>query len=166
MPRTIWSIVEPKGSGKTSTLLAWARRQGDAAGVGQPTIDGVRYLEIVETGERLRLEAGAEESDPLLVGRYRFRREAFRQANRRAVAALNLDPAVFFLDEIGALELEGEGVAPALERALATNRAGRLLLVIREHLAEDIRERFGIHDDEQIPLARFRSDTTNRADGT
>jgi nucleoside-triphosphatase THEP1 len=158
MPRRIWTVAEPKGAGKTSAILEWARRRGDVAGVAQPTIGGVRRLEIVETGERFRLEAGADEPDALVVGRYRFRREAFRRANERAIVALGRDPAVFFLDEIGALELKGEGVAPALERALATNGDRRLILVFREHLVEDIRERFGIHDDERVRLARFQSD--------
>lgn len=134
----------PIGSGKTTRLIAWAAGRPDVAGVVSPVVAGHRMFRDLRSGLQWPMEAAADEPDALVVGRYRFRRAAFAAAASWVDAGL-VDPAVAWtvIDEIGPLELCGEGFAPLLRRALAERGPG-LVLVIRQGLVASVTERFGI----------------------
>ncbi|MEM6337724.1 MAG: hypothetical protein AAF752_14225, partial [Bacteroidota bacterium] len=139
-------LTGPKQSGKTTSLQ---QEYAGAWGILQPVEAGVRWVRDAATGEGKQLEAGdkADEQEVVSVGRFRFSRAAFAWAvDRLREAAGAAQPGEWLLvDEIGPLELRGEGVAPALPAVWAASRRGvRVLLVVREGMAEEVAEVFGL----------------------
>lgn len=128
-------------SGKTTALAAWAESNAGVAGILQPRSGSGRRLLDVSSGESVSLEAGPGQS-AVLVGRFRFRSEAFAWANVRLVRAAATSNVVV-LDEIGPLELRGEGLAEGLGAILDRGR-GKSIVVVRESLLEDVRRQFGL----------------------
>lgn len=133
-------------TGKTTRLAAWAARQPGTAGLLMPDTTVGRVFRDVGTGAEWPAAAAPNAPDPLLVGRFRFGRAAFGRAGRVLLAAA-AHPATRWLlvDEIGPLELRGEGLAPALRRVLARAApAFGLVLVVREGLREAVEQAFGL----------------------
>lgn len=150
-------LTGPKGSGKT-TLLEQAARQLQADGVHVAGIlspgrfeNGLRArfeLLILDTGERLPL-AERDFHEPPDSGRcYRFHAETIA-AGLAALSAERLAVAgVVFVDEIGPMELRGEGWGPALQEISVMPVP--LVWVVRPKLVEEVRRRWGWHDAEVI----------------
>ncbi len=73
------------------------------------------------------------------VGPYRFVPEILEQA--AAIMSRDRDAEILIVDEIGPLELDGEGLWPAFEKALA--HGSRCLCVVREEILDEFRARVG-----------------------
>lgn len=144
-------LTGSRGSGKTTLLEQAARRLKSegcrVAGILSPGYcnDGVRSrfdLLILDTGERLLLAErnGAEPPDS---GRcYRFLPETLA-AGRAALAHERIAAAeVVFVDEVGPMELRGEGWAPALERLAACGMP--MVWTVRPSLVEEVRRRWNL----------------------
>lgn len=140
----------PKHSGKTTRLAAWCAAQlpGTVGGILQPRRPGGRVLVDVLTGEETALEVPPD-APPTVptqqVGRFMFAAGAFEWAAARlAHAAADLRVTTVVVDEIGPLELRGEGLDAAVRALVADARpAVRIVLVVREELADDVRKRYG-----------------------
>jgi nucleoside-triphosphatase THEP1 len=153
-------LTGPKGSGKT-TLLEAAARQLAAAGLRVAGIlspgsfeNGrrVRYdLLILDTGERLPL-AELDPNEPPDSGRcYRFHPEAVA-AGLAALSPERLAAAgVIFVDEVGPMELRGEGWAPALDGM--GGLPASVVWVVRPKLLVEVRRRWGWAEAEVIEAA-------------
>lgn len=90
------------------------------------------------------MEAADSAEESMSVGRFRFRRAAFDWAEARLLgAAACPETRCIVIDEIGPLELAGEGFAPVLRRLLARG-SPELVIVVRESLAAEVGEAFGI----------------------
>lgn len=77
------------------------------------------------------------------IGRmYSFCTEGFVFAAQIAEEALKAEATCFYLDEIGPLELGGQGFSPLLTRLLNSNI--NLVLAVREHLLDDVIKYFSI----------------------
>lgn len=142
-------ITGPIHSGKTTRLAAWCAAQpaGTVGGVLQPARATGRHFVDVATNRDFPLDAPPDAPEALVqrVGRYCFAAAAFAWAAERLAQAA-ADPAVRVLvvDEIGPLELRGEGLDPVVRTVLASGRAGlRVVLVVRDGLAAAVRERYG-----------------------
>ena len=88
------------------------------------------------------MEAGPGEKDTLSIGRYVFSATGFR----KAIAHLRNNmhkPGLLIIDEIGPLELRGNGFKDVLEEILK-ERTGDLLIVVRENLVDEVVRKFGI----------------------
>lgn len=136
-PKPIYLLSAPVRTGKTTALRIWAAGKKGITGVLTPVVENRRVFLDLATGSQFDMEAAAEEQDVLSVGRFRFSRAAFN----RAIHILN-QPASGetwrVIDEIGPLELQGEGFGPSLVKLLDdydTNQM-RLILVIRDTLHE------------------------------
>jgi nucleoside-triphosphatase len=134
-------------SGKTTRLQDWCENRTDVYGILTPKENGRRMFREVKSGESWEMEA-SEGEDFLTVGRYRFSKEGFE----KAVAVLENgwkargDRWLLF-DEIGPLELRGEGFYESLKTALevSSNENNlRILLVVRNGLEEKVEETFGL----------------------
>lgn len=129
-------------SGKSTRLSEWARGQRAVSGVLQLSEGGARALVDLQTGERRPLDADEAEGDSLLVGRYRFRRAVFEWASKLLRAA----PAGWVIvDEVGPLELRGEGLDAAI-RELRGRPDCSLILVVRTGLVPAVIARYGLQD--------------------
>jgi len=86
--------------------------------------------------------AGLEPQD-VQIGRYFVSRESIARA-QKAVLGVCATCAVVFVDEIGRLELRGEGHAPAVHQLLRGDPVA--VLLVRDELVGDVKETFGIKD--------------------
>ncbi len=140
-------MTGPKGSGKTTVcgeLFKIARSAGwKVSGVSiDKCLDDSGEVEILalkdlSTGNWCELARVADDSEPpegwFPQGRWHFHREAFVWANTLLARPAPVD--LIIIDEIGPLEMEGEGFAPAAWSA----RAPRMLYVARSGLAKTLR---------------------------
>lgn len=157
-PRII--LTGAKGSGKT-TLLESAAQSVRALGLRVGGILSPGHFEngrrmrfellILDTGERLPL-AERDCNEPPDSGRcYRFRSETIA-AGLQALSDGRLAAAdVIFVDEVGPMELRGEGWGPALDAVSAM--PAPMVWVVRPKLVDEVRRRWGWHEAEVIEAA-------------
>lgn len=86
------------------------------------------------------MEAELNEKNIQQVGRYTFSGSAFDWANKVLLQTAQLpEIKLLVIDEIGPLELQGKGLAPAFDYIINNLRPDQnLVLVIREKIAESI----------------------------
>lgn len=92
------------------------------------------------------MEAGDDETETLPVGRFRFSKKGFE----RAIAVLQHGTNEFgwlVIDEIGPLELKGLGFCDTL-KSILSNPSQKLILVVREQLAEEVVRYFNLKNNE------------------
>lgn len=169
-------LTGPVQTGKTTRLREWcarAARRGDIVdGILAPVVNGRRHLLHIASGEMRDLEDLSGGATAVTVRRFTFNAEVFAWArDRLLVAALGepvrltggnaadargatapagrvAAPRWVIVDEVGPLELRGEGLEPAVTKLVnaareappgpAENAAAplRIVLVIREELVE------------------------------
>lgn len=88
------------------------------------------------------MEATKDETEVLPVGRFTFSKANFKKAIQIIRDAVNKE-GWLVIDEIGPLELSGEGFAELLQEVLAL-RKEKLVIVVREGLAGQVKEKFGL----------------------
>jgi len=136
----VYILHGPVGSGKTTALgHRFPVNQGHG-GILTPRIEGERYFVDLRTGDRFPMEADKDESPVLEVGRFRFSISGFEKANRVLRESFSV-PGWLVADEVGPLELRGEGFYNTLKELITRNRP-RLLLVVREGLLDQVITRF------------------------
>ena len=87
------------------------------------------------------MEATGDE-ETLVVGRFAFSKAGFEKAIQIIRDAINKE-GWLIIDEIGPLEIKGEGFCDLLKEVLA-QRNDKLLLVVREGLLQQVKEYFSI----------------------
>ena len=140
----IYILSGPVHGGKTTRLLEWASSRKDVYGILTPVIDGKRYFADARTLEQWPMEALPDEADTLLVGRFSFSRPAFDRAIMLLRECIQCD-GWLVIDEIGPLELRGEGFGFVLQDILK-ERKGKLLLVARDKVVENLKKTFRLPD--------------------
>jgi nucleoside-triphosphatase THEP1 len=148
----VFILTGAQGSGKTSllqNLVPLVRRHGrTAAGIRAPMVmdNGTRAgynVEDVRTGDMLPLCRLGQENAAATAGPFGFDPDGLRFG----LDALSLDAVaqrdIVLLDEIGPLELQGGGWAPAL-RTLLQSYTGHLVLVIRPGILSQAMEQWGL----------------------
>ncbi len=133
------------GSGKTRRAAAWVESEALAgrtvAGVlalKAPT--GRQFMDIV-TGDQVALEHPAGDEVAVPVGRFQFRQAAFDWAIERIGQSLQQAGSVV-IDEVGPLELRGDGFAPLLDRLAEDHPSLQRVLLVRTGLIEAVADRF------------------------
>ncbi|MFC1849637.1 nucleoside-triphosphatase [candidate division CSSED10-310 bacterium] len=107
-------------SGKTSRLMAWTHKRTNVDGILAPVQGKIRYLQALRSGEKRQLCATAAEEPEQIVrcGKYAFKADVFRWARSQLRQAFESKPDWLVIDEIGPLELRGEGLEPAVTEIL------------------------------------------------
>ena len=160
-------LAGPIRSGKTTALSSWVERlshAGPVTGILAPVVDGSRRLCSIATGEWRTLDAatgatsapGEDRRELTRIGPHAFYTDVFRWAQAELEAAIDLhagggQSAWVVVDEVGPLELRGEGLEPAaglLLRRAGTGGGMRVLLVVREALVERVCEHYGLGREE------------------
>lgn len=95
----------------------------------------------VKTREQFPMEASGNE-ETLSVGRFVFSKDGFEKAIQIIRDAMHKQ-GWLVIDEIGPLELRGDGFCEVLKEILA-ERNEKILLVAREGMAENLKKQFGI----------------------
>lgn len=131
-------LTGPVQTGKTTSLLQWADQRNDVAGVLSPVVEGKRMFVDLHNRHLFPMEVVAGAGDELPVGKFLFSREAFAKAEnliRRHWGKTGW----LVIDEIGPLELRGEGFHGLLSEILKMERENqRLLLVVREGMVDEV----------------------------
>ncbi len=155
-------IVAPRDAGKSSTLAALLdvppyREMRRCGILSLANTDKTQYtLMDLVSGQR-RLAMTTEENPTWrTLGRFFWDEEAFAWANERIIASLGeCELAVF--DEIGRLELDGSGLAPAFERSLCAEHL-RVIAVVRTPFVDAVRRTFGIEEAEILMVGERRDE--------
>ena len=142
MPDTgIYILTGLVGSGKTTALINWMKGNKDVSGILTPLSDGKRVFMNAKNGEQFSMEAEAEESAVFSIGRYQFSKKNFEKAIQVIRESVR-NEGWLIIDEIGPLELGGEGFHDVLKEVLA-QRKSKLFLVVREGFVGKVKELFG-----------------------
>jgi nucleoside-triphosphatase THEP1 len=99
-----------------------------------------------QTKEQFPMEAVGDE-ERVFVGRFHFSKLNFEKAIQVIHNAIT-KKGWLVIDEIGPLELKGEGFCRVLKEALAV-RKEKILLIVREGMAEQVKIFFNIDEAEQ-----------------
>jgi nucleoside-triphosphatase THEP1 len=137
----IYILSAPIQSGKTTSLINWSAARKDVHGILTPVINGKREFMNAQTKERFPMEARGEE-ETLVIGRFVFSKAGFDKAIQIIRNAINND-GWLLIDEIGPLELKGEGFCDVLKEVLES-RQEKIVLVVREGMAEKVKDFFMI----------------------
>lgn len=148
--KQVYILTGPIGSGKTTSLLEWSAKRDDVYGILTPIVNGKRVFMDIHTSEQFSMEAESGETDILTIGKYIFSRAAFEKASAIIRDAINKG-GWLLIDEVGPLELRGEGFAgvlrEVLEKALSHPDSYReVILVVRDGLMDKVRKEFGIRN--------------------
>ena len=141
-------LTGPTRSHKTTTLKKWSEQHTDCGGVLSPDVDGLRVLYNIRTKQSIPWQKRMPESEnDLIVGRFSFDPDAFE------IARVWLDEHLqdhqvrqIVLDEVGKLELKGQGWATWLHTAIPKLGDKTLILVVRRSLLDEVVNTFGMEE--------------------
>jgi nucleoside-triphosphatase THEP1 len=139
-------LTGPIQSGKTTALVNWSEKRADVTGILTPVVDGRRFFMEVKSRHLFAMEAKEGETNTLAVGRFLFSQHNFNKAIQLIRNNMHT-PGWLVIDEIGPLELNGQGFSEVLKEVLA-HRQHPILLVVREkdNLVEKVKSYFPIHE--------------------
>jgi nucleoside-triphosphatase THEP1 len=156
-PKKIFIVTGGIQTGKTSSLKNWLATTVHIQGIITPIINGKRCFINANTNETFAMEAATEDiEDYLPIGKFIFSKKGFKQAIQIIDTALNMQQQWLLIDEIGPLELKGQGFAAILKKALHTNGIS-LILVVRTHLLQEVLHNFAINNN-QVTYLNNESD--------
>jgi len=151
MFKNIFILSGPTNSGKTSKLLEWCKNRKDVYGILTPKINGKRIFQNVNTGEQFEMEACENEEKILSVGKYVFSTKSFEQATFILKEASNKKNGWLIVDEVGPMELKGEGFSTQLKQVLLKKADTlKVIIVVRETLVEEVVNHFCIQNQWRI----------------
>jgi len=149
-------VVGEPGSGKTSwcrEYIDWRRKSGSSVGgILSPAIEkqeqrvGSNALDLL-TGEEVpfaRLSRYRSFKEGEKVGDYTISRDGIQFACSAINRAIESRCDLVVIDEVGPLELSGNGLMPAVELALAL--AVNALIVVRSSLKEALQRHFSNYE--------------------
>lgn len=143
---SIYILTAPIQTGKTTSLLNWSDKRNDVYGILTPVVNGKRMFMNAHSRQLFLMEAKEGETETLNIGRFVFSKPNFDKAIQIVRDGMDKE-GWLVIDEIGPIELKGEGFSEALKEVLA-KRQHKTLLVIREkdEMVEKVKVYFGISD--------------------
>lgn len=106
------------------------------------TPSGRRFMDLA-SGDEVALEHPRLDEAIVPVGRFQFRQAAFDWAVQRIEAALEQGVGAVVVDEVGPLEMRGDGFAGLLDRIGRDYPAAERVLLVRTSLVDEVAARFG-----------------------
>ncbi len=138
----IFLFTSPVQSGKTTSLTNWSSGRKDVYGILTPVVGGTRYFMDAHTREQWPMEAKRNEKDTLIVGKFVFSKAGFNKAIAIIQKAIP-EKGWLVIDEVGPLELKGEGFCAVLKEVLQQRSpTENMILVVRKGLAEEVKKYF------------------------
>jgi nucleoside-triphosphatase THEP1 len=140
----VYILTAPIQTGKTTALVAWSEKREDVYGILTPVADGKRMFMNAHNRQLFLMEAKEGETETLTIGRFTFSKANFDKAIQIIKEAIDKE-GWLVIDEIGPMELRGEGFAEVLKEVLA-KRKHNFLLVVRDKgdMLEKVKNQFGI----------------------
>jgi predicted AAA+ superfamily ATPase len=121
-------LTGPIRSGKTTRLIAWVKYHRNSAGILSPVIREQRWIYSIHSNDYRKLEADDD-----------------RLAEEDII---NRSPYLI-IDEIGPLELSGQGLEPMVSQIIQNYKASstyHLILIVREHILDDVILHYDLED--------------------
>ena len=136
-------------SGKTTRLIKWLKDKNNVQGIISPIVNGERYLVNINSDEKRKLEidSGSSQENVIKVGKYIFDKSVFEWACEIILAAIKSNPDWLIIDEVGPLELQGEGLAKAVNKVFSENVSllkTNVIMVVRERLLNDFLNHYNL----------------------
>lgn len=144
--KEIFIVSAAVRSGKTTSLLKFIADRRDMYGILTPVIGEQRVFMDVQSKDVFRMESQPGEENILLVGRYSFSAEAFNRANEILRSALKAQTGWLILDEIGRLEMRGQGFHDVINEMLLHHSDLKFIFVIRDSLLVEVLEFFKLKE--------------------
>jgi len=114
-------------------------------GIFSPVINGRRYFMDAATKEMFPMEADADEKEILSIGRFQFSAAGFQKATTILHNAIQQNEGWLIIDEVGPLELKGEGFCDVIFEILeSASKQLKIVLVVREELLNEVTAFFRI----------------------
>jgi nucleoside-triphosphatase THEP1 len=140
--KTIFIISGPVHSGKTSKLLSWLEEQKSVSGILAPIVKGKRYLLDITTGDKraLEIDNSEYENNIIEVGKYKFDNTVFKWGCKVIIDTIGKSYDWIIIDEFGPLELNGKGLAPAIDKIFSGEFEldnTDFIIVVRENMVKD-----------------------------
>ena len=151
--KSIHILTGEKGQGKSELLKEIFAQSSATSGILSLRREGdMRDFFLLSNGATWPMQGEEEYRGPWLeVGRFRFSAEAFRKAGEELMnAARNPEVKLLIIDEIGPLELRGEGFAGILKTLLEYTSGPDLLLVVRSGLLQEVQQYFGLENAQAV----------------
>jgi len=147
--KSIFIISGPVHSGKTTGLLSWLQNKFNLYGILSPVIDGKRYLLDINSNEKRILEVfGSEDQkDVIPIGKYTFAKSVFEWGCDVIANSIEENPEWIVVDEVGPLELQGDGLAKAVDKVFAHQNIlirTNLVLLVRDYLMTDFLDHYNL----------------------
>jgi nucleoside-triphosphatase THEP1 len=151
--KSIFFISAPVHSGKTTRLLSWLNNKNNLYGILSPVIDGKRYLLNISSKEKRMLEVVGKEDqkDVITVGKYKFDKNVFEWGCKVIANSIEENPEWIVIDEVGPLELGGEGLAKAVNKVFSHQNIlvkTSLVLVVRDSLMTDFLNHYNLTEND------------------
>jgi nucleoside-triphosphatase THEP1 len=148
---SLYICTGPIRSGKTTALMNGPAKTDRVAGVLTPDVNGIRKLYDLKTRTYFPFQSEDETNrrEPVItIGRFAFYESAFARARLILEAALQEQPRLLIIDEIGRLELQGQGFEPVVGEVIRRHQAGQLhgdlLIVVRDTLLDEVLSHYHI----------------------
>ena len=146
MTKNIFIYTGPVHTGKTTRLMQWAASQNKIDGIFQPVIDDKRFIYHIASRTLKMLEMPAKTSNKqvIKIGKYHFSQETFSWAQNILLNCLEKDLEWLVIDELGPLELDGNGLEPAISKIFTEYEKikGNILCVVRDSILENFIEHY------------------------
>ena len=144
-------LTGPVQTGKTTSLIKWSEKRDDVFGILTPVINKLpdgssgkskRTFMDAHARHLFDMEATENEKENLIVGRFIFSKINFDKAIQIVRNAKNKN-GWLIIDEIGPMELRGDGFREVLKEVIASgNEKQKIVLVVREGLVDEVKESF------------------------
>lgn len=136
-------------SGKTTLLKQFINEKSDVAGFLMPDINGLRHYYQIENQMLKPFEVVDNTPEEVVsIGRFSFYRHVFNLAQEWLLNVDVSDKKWLVIDEIGKLELRGEGFEPGLsiflDRIRNLDKILTLIVVVRIGLLEQVRQKYNL----------------------
>lgn len=145
MKTDIVILTGPVHSGKSTTLYEWLvfQKLGHKVirGIVNPELNGRKRFINAFTKEQFEMLAADDEPDVIEIGKFSFSAKSFAKARETLFQQSALASDYLIVDEIGKLELTGDGLEPEVSRIVAQMDAlqiGTLVLVVRDFLVDEV----------------------------
>jgi len=133
-------------SGKTTALLNHFSRKSNVGGFICPDVNGQRMIYFLNERRVVPFQIVNNENE-VSIGKFTFDKNVFNKACDILVDTSTLESDFVIVDEVGPLELKEQGYYRSLKILLenwTTKRDGTLILVVREHLVNEVISKFDL----------------------
>lgn len=153
--KNITILTAPIRSGKTTAIIEWLSNTSSVNGILTPDIDGLRKLVNLSNREVIDFQLSEESVEEVVkIGRFIFAKAAFDAAQDMLLNLCKPSGKPIIIDEIGKLELNGEGFEPALGRLLAFHQDTNtpIFVVVRDYLVEEVIAKYHLEGASIYPI--------------